>query len=77
MLWNANMCQIVRRHVKHDKMCQVIRHAKMFKGVSMRARDYQGNKRKKQVKLQGNEHIRGLISHEFTFSNRGMLGTLT
>jgi hypothetical protein len=31
----------------------------------------------KQVKLQGNEHIIGLISHQFTFSMRGMLGTPT
>ena len=37
----------------------------------------QGKKREKQVKLQGNEHIRGLISHKFTFSKRGILGTLT
>ena len=49
----------------------------MCKGVSMRAKDYQGKKREKQVKLQGNEHIRGLISHQFTFSKRGMLNTLT
>ena len=76
MLGNAKMCQIVRRHVKHDNMCQVIRHANMCKGVSnMRARDCQGNKREKQVKLHVNEHIRGLISHQFTFSKRGMLGT--
>ena len=43
----------------------------------MHVRDFQDNKRKKKVKLQGNEHIRGLISHQFTFSKRGMLGTLT
>ena len=76
-LRNAKMCQIVPRHGKHVKMCQVIRHAKMCKGVSMHAKDCQGNKREKQVKLQGNEHIRGLISHQFTFSKRGMLGTPT
>ena len=75
MLGNAKMCQIVQRHVKHAKVCQLIRHAKMCKGVLMSTRDYQGNKREKKVKLQGNEHIRGLISHQFTFSKRGMLGT--
>jgi len=47
----------------------------MWKGVTLRVRDCQGNKNEKQVKLQGNEHIRGLISHQFTFSNRGILGT--
>ena len=77
MLGNSKMCQIVRRHVKHEKMFQVIRHAKMFKGVLMCARECQGNKREKQVKLQGNEHIRGLMSHQFTFSKRGVLGTPT
>ena len=77
MLGNANMCQIVRRHVKHVMMCQVIRNSKIYKGVSMCARDFQGNKREKQVKLQGNEHIRELISHQFNFSKRGMLGTPT
>ena len=77
MLGNAKMYQIVLRHVKHANMCQVIRHAKMCKGVSMRARDCQGKKREKQVKLQGNEHIRGLISHQFTFSKKGMLDTPT
>jgi len=49
----------------------------MYKGVKMHAKDYQGNKREEQVKLQGNEHIIGLISHQFTFSMRGMLGTQT
>ena len=77
MLGNDKMCQIVRRHVKLDNMCQVIRHAKMCKGVSMCAKECQGNKRDKKVKLQGNEHRRGLISHQFTFSKRGMLGTPT
>ena len=71
------MCQIVGIHVKHAKMCQVIRHAKMCKGVSMRIRDFQDNKREKKVKLQGNEHIRGLIGHQFTFPNIGMLSTPT
>ena len=71
------MCQIVGIHVKHAKMCQVIRHAKMCKGVSMRVKDCQDKKREKKVKLKGNEHIRGLISHEFTFSNKGMLHTPT
>jgi len=68
------MCQIVRRHVKQDKTCQVRRHAKIYKGLTMHARDYQGNKREEQVKLQVNEHIIGLISHQFTFSMRVMLG---
>ena len=77
MLGHANMCQIVRRHAKQAKMCQVLRHAKMYKGVTMHARDYQGNKREEQVKLQGNERIRGLLSHQFTFFMRGMLGTPT
>ena len=77
MLGNAKMRHIVQRHVKHVKMCQVISHAKVRKGVSMRARDFQGNKREKQVKLQGNEQIIGLIIHQFSFSKRGMLGTTT
>ena len=76
-LFTPLMCQIVGIHVKHAKMFQVIRHAKMCKSVSMRVREFQDNKREKKVKLQGNEHIRGLISHQFTFSKRGMLGTLT
>jgi len=46
-------------------------------GVTMHAEDCQGNKREEQVKLQGNEHIIGLISHQFTFPMRGMLGTPT
>ena len=71
------MCQIVGIHVKHTKMCQVIRHAKMCKGVSMCVRDFQDNKREKKFRLQGNEHIIGLINHQFTFSKRGMLGTPT
>ena len=77
MLGHANICQIVRRHVKQAKMCQVLTYVKMYKGVTMHARDCQGNKREEQVKLQGNEHIIGLISHQFTFSMRGMLGTPT
>ena len=67
----------MQRHVKHAKMCEVIRHAKMCKGVSMHLREFQGKKREKNIKLQGNEHIRGLISHQFTFFVRGMLGTPT
>ena len=76
-LFTPLMWQIVGIHVKHAKMCQVIRHAKMCKGMSMRVRDYQDNKREKEVKLQGNEHIIWLISRQFTFSKRGMLGTST
>ena len=53
MLGNANMCQIVQRHVKYAKMCQVLRHAKMFKGVTICVKDYQGNKKEKQVKVKG------------------------
>ena len=67
----------MRRHVKHAKMFQVLRHAKMCKGVTMCVKDGQGNKMEKQVKLQGDEHIRGFIRHQFTFSMRGMLGTPT
>lgn len=37
----------------------------------------QGKKTEKQVKLHGDEHIRGLTSHHFTFLVRGMLGTPT
>ena len=70
---NVNMFQIVRRHVKYANMCQVLRHANICNGVTIHARDYQGNKKEKQVKIQGNEHIIGLISHQFTFSKRGML----
>ena len=74
MLGHANMCQIIQRHVKQANMWQVLRHAKMYKGVKMHAKDCQGNIREEQVKLQENEHIIGLISHQFTFSMRGMLG---
>ena len=77
MLGHANMCQIVQRHVKQDKTCQVRRHAKMDKGLTMHARDCQGNKREEQVKLQVNEHIIGLISYQFTFSMRVILGKPT
>lgn len=49
----------------------------MCMGMTMRARDFHGNKREKYVNLEGNEHIRGLISHQFTFSKRGTLGTTT
>ena len=77
MLGNSKMCQIVRRHVKHAKMCQVIRNANMYKGVLMCARDCQGNKMEKHIKLQGNEHIIWLMSHQFTFSKSGMLRTPT
>ena len=77
MLWHANMCRIVRRHVKQAKMCQVLRHAKMYKGVTMHARGCQGNKREEQVKLQVNEHIMGLIIHQFTFPMRVMVGKPT
>ena len=77
MLGIANMCQRVRRHVKYANMCQVLRHANICNGVTIHARDYQGNKKEKQVKIQGSEHIIGLISHQFTFSKRGMLCTPT
>ena len=43
----------------------------------MHARDCKGKKREEQVKIQGNEHIIGLISQQFTFSMRGILVTLT
>ena len=77
MLGNANMCQIVQRHVKYANMCQVLRHANIYNGVTIHAMDYQGNKKEKKVKLQGSEHIIGLISHQFKFSKRGILGTTT
>ena len=77
MIRNANMFQIVQRHVKYVNMCQVLRHANICNGVTIHVRDYQGNKKEKQVKIQGNEHIIGLISHQFTFSKRGMLCTPT
>ena len=77
MLGNANMCHIVQRHVKQAKICQVLRHAKMCRGVTMHAKDCQGNEREKKVKLQGNEHIIGLIIHQFSFSLGGMIGTQT
>lgn len=77
MLGNVSMFQIVQRHVKYANMCQVSRHAKMCKGVTIRARGYEGNKKEKHVKLQGNEHFIWLISHQFTFPRRGMLCTPT
>ena len=77
MLGNANMYKIVPRHVKYANMFQVPRHAKMCKGVTIHVRDYEGNKKDKKVKVQGNEHIRGLVSHQFTFYRRGMLDTPT
>ena len=49
----------------------------MCKGVTMRVRDGQGNKMEKLVKIKGDEHIRGLINHQFTFFTRGMLDTPT
>jgi len=39
-------------------------------------KEFQGNKRKNQDKMQGNEHIRELTSHDFIFFKRSMLGTL-
>ena len=44
MLGNANMSQIVRRNVKNANMSEVIRHAKMCKGVLMHAKECQGKK---------------------------------
>ena len=38
-------------------------------------KEYQG-KRKNQAKMQGNEHIRELISKDFIFFKRGMLGNI-
>ena len=77
MLGNANMCQIVRRHVKCANMCEEPRNSKMSSMFQLRAREYQGNKKEKHVKLQGNKHIIGLKIHQFTFSRRGMVGTPT
>ena len=54
-----------------DKACQDVQACvNACQGMS---RQQKGEK----VKLQNNEHIRGLISHQFTFSKRGMLGTPT
>ena len=39
-------------------------------------KEFQGNKRNNQAKMKGNEHIRGLISRDFIFFKRGMIGTL-
>jgi len=39
-------------------------------------KECQGNKRKKQAKIKGNEHIRGLKSRDFIFFKMGMLGRL-
>ena len=39
-------------------------------------KEYQGNKKKNQAKMKGNEHIRGLIGKDFIFFKRGMRGTL-
>ena len=39
-------------------------------------KDFQGKKRNNRAKMQVNEHIKGLISHDFIFLKRGMLGTL-
>ena len=58
-------------------MCQVIKQGNICNSVTIHVRDYQGNKKEKQVKIQGNEHIIGLISHQFTFSKRGVLCTPT
>ena len=43
----------------------------------MCAREYRGNTRENQAKIHGNEQIRGLISRNFTFFKRDMLGTPT
>ena len=77
MLGNVNMCQIVRMHSKYANMCQMIRHARICNGVTIHVEEYQGDKKEKQVKIQGNEHFIGLISHQFTFSKRGMICTPT
>ena len=39
-------------------------------------KEYQGNKKKNEAKMKVYEHIRGLISEDFIFFKRGMLGTL-
>ena len=71
MLGISNMCQIVLRHVKYAKMCQVLRHANICNGVTIHARDYQGNKKEKHVKIQGNEHIIGLIKSSIYIFQEG------
>jgi len=39
-------------------------------------KEFQTKKRNNQAKMQGNEHIRGLICGDFIFVKRGMQGTL-
>lgn len=34
-------------------------------------KEFEDNKSNNQAKMQGNEHIRGLISHEFIFFQKG------
>ena len=34
-------------------------------------KEFQGNKRNNQAKMKGNEHIRGLISWDFIFFQKG------
>lgn len=43
------MFQIVRRHVKYVKMCQVLRHAKMCNDVIIHAKGCQGNKKENKL----------------------------
>ena len=49
MLVHANMCHIVQGHVKQAKMCQELRHAKMYKGVKMHARTIKATKGRKKL----------------------------
>ncbi len=55
--------------LRHARMCRVPEYANM-------CQEFQGNKTNNQAKMKGNEHIIGLISRDFIFFKRGMLGTL-
>ena len=68
----ANMFQIVLLHaMSYDMLgcagCHIMPTC---------VKEFQGNKRNKQAKMQLNEHIRELISRDFIFFKRGMLGIL-
>ena len=88
ILCYARACQHVLRYPSHGKMflvkifsktCEVPRNFSVCQsvlGYANMCEENQGNKKKNQVKMQGNEHIRGLISQEFILSKRGMLSTL-
>ena len=59
-----------------DNLCNQFKKIKLTNNMPICVKEYQGNKRNNQAKMQGNEHIRGLISWYFIFLKMGMLGTL-